>query len=163
MRVFLMRRMLSLLLAGLMAVAAPAAIPGAAVAADALYETVPDHNGPCGDPRITGKISKRFRYQVTHVPNLPDVEIMQFRNIHQHRYKDKSKKWPIGRRYCGATLDLSNGTHREVWYLIEEGMGFAGLLDGVGLADEVRGSNVEFCVSGYDRWLVYNGRCRILR
>ena len=36
--------------------------------------------------------------------------------------------------------------------LIEEGQGFASI-----------GDNVEFCVSGFDRWLVYNGRCRILR
>jgi hypothetical protein len=31
-------------------------------------------------------------------------------------------------------------------------MGFAGM-----------GDNVEFCVSGFDRWYVYNGRCRVLR
>ena len=24
------------------------------------------------------------------------------------------------------------------------------------------GDNVEFCVSGFDRWMVYNGRCRVL-
>ena len=35
---------------------------------------------------------------------------------------------------------------------IEEGMGFASI-----------GDNVEFCVSGFDRWMVYNGRCRVLR
>ena len=31
-------------------------------------------------------------------------------------------------------------------------MGFVGI-----------GDNVEFCVSGFDRWMVYNGRCRVLR
>jgi hypothetical protein len=36
--------------------------------------------------------------------------------------------------------------------LIEGRMGFAGI-----------GENVEFCVSGFDRWLVYNGRCRVLQ
>ena len=25
------------------------------------------------------------------------------------------------------------------------------------------GDNVEFCVAGFDRWMVYNGRCRVLR
>lgn len=158
-----MRTLFRLILAAAVAGAAPILPLTAAQAADPIYEAVPDHDGPCGDPRITRTITKRFRYQVTHVPNLPDVEIMQFRDIHQHRYKDRSKEWPIGRRYCGATVDLSNGTHRDVWYLIEEGMGFAGALDAIGAADEVRGSNVEFCVSGFDRWLVYNGRCRILR
>lgn len=158
-----MRTLFRLLLAGMMAGSAPAASIGVAQAADALYEEIPDGNGPCGDPRITKKITERFRHQVINVPHLPDVEIVQFRRIHQHRYKDESKKWPIARRYCGATVDLSNGTHREIWYLIEEGMGFATFEKRIGKADFVRGANVEFCVSGYDRWNVYNGRCRILR
>jgi len=53
---------------------------------------------------------------------------------------------------CGATVTLSDGRDRSVWYLIEEGQGFASI-----------GNNVEFCVAGFDRWLVYNGRCRVLR
>jgi len=159
---FAMRGFISTILAGLLGLS-PIAAASVSLAADALYEAVPDHDGVCGNPRITGKISQRFRYQVTHVPHQPDVRITQFRNIHQHRYYARSEDWPIGRRYCGATVDLSDGTHREAWYMIEEGMGFAGALDALGMAGDVRGSNVEFCVSGFDRWLVYNGRCRILR
>ena len=64
----------------------------------------------------------------------------------------RSEDRPIGRRYCGATVILSDGHDRDIWYLIEEGMGFASI-----------GDNVEFCVSGFDRWYVYNGRCRVLR
>ena len=64
----------------------------------------------------------------------------------------RSDNWPIGRRYCGATVALSDGHDRDIWYLIEEGQGFASI-----------GDNVEFCVSGFDRWMVYNGRCRVLR
>lgn len=158
-----MRQLLNLAAAAALGVSALAAAPAPVLAADALYEQVPDHDGVCGDPRIQKTIQKRFRHQVTHVPHLPDVEIVQFRKIHQHRYKDRSKKWPIGRRYCGAVVDLTNGTSRDIWYLIEERMGFATFKARIGLADEVRGSNVEFCVSGYDRWNVYNGRCRILR
>ena len=70
---------------------------------------------------------------------------------------------PIARRYCGATVELSDGRRRDIWYLIEERMGFATLLDGFHLANETRGSNVEFCVAGFDRWMVYNGACRVLR
>ena len=156
-----MRQLLNLAAAAALAASALVAAP--VHAADPLYEKIPDYDGVCGDARIQKTIRKRFRHQVTHVPHLPDVEIMQFRKIHQHRYKDPSKKWPIGRRYCGAVVDLSNGTSRDIWYLIEEGMGFATFKARIGLADAVRGSNVEFCVSGYDRWYVYNGRCRILR
>jgi capsid protein len=58
----------------------------------------------------------------------------------------------IGRRYCGATVVLSDGSKRDLWYLIESRMGFV-----------AANQNVEFCVSGFDRWFVYNGRCRVLR
>lgn len=106
----------------------------------------------CEDPYILSTIVSRFRHQVMNVPHLPDVGITDFRKIHQHRYLPYSKKWPIARRYCGATVELSDGRRRTIWYLVEDGMGFAGV-----------GDNVEFCVSGFDRWLVYNGSCRILR
>lgn len=106
----------------------------------------------CDDAGILSRIVLKFRHQVTHVPNLPDVDIVEFRKVHEHRNYVASEKWPIPRRYCGATADLSDGRSREVWYLIEGGMGFASL-----------GDNVEFCVSGFDRWYVYNGRCRVLR
>ena len=106
----------------------------------------------CGQPKYLNRIVERFAYQVRHVPNLPDVAISDFNNVHEHRYLPESEDWPIARRYCGATAVLSDGSTREVWYLIEGRMGFAGI-----------GENVEFCVSGFDRWMVYNGRCRVLR
>ena len=82
----------------------------------------------------------------------PHVDITDFRGIHEHRYLPYAEEWPIARRYCGATAALSDGSDRTIWYLIEDGMGFVGI-----------GDNVEFCVSGFDRWFVYNGHCRILR
>jgi hypothetical protein len=36
--------------------------------------------------------------------------------------------------------------------VVERGMGLASV-----------GDNVEFCVSGFDRWNVYDNGCRILR
>jgi capsid protein len=89
---------------------------------------------------------------VRNVPNLPDVAITDFHDIHEHRYIPDDPDNPIARRYCGATVVLSDGNSRDLWYLIESRMGFAGM-----------GDNVEFCVSGFDRWYVYNGRCRVLR
>lgn len=106
----------------------------------------------CEDPEILADIVVRFRYQVHNVPHLPRVEIREFRKIHEHRYLPWRENWPIARRYCGATAELSDGRRRSIWYLIEDGMGFAGI-----------GDKVEFCVSGFDRWMVYDGRCRIVR
>ena len=136
-----------------------------ASAADQIYEgEYVDGAVICASPSVLKRIKKNFRYQVTHVPNLPDVEIADFRRIHEHRYiPSEGLDRPIARRYCGATVELSDGDSREIWYLIEERMGFATFLDGIGMANEVRGSNVEFCVAGFDRWNVYNGACRVLR
>ncbi len=106
----------------------------------------------CDDKAILTRIVSRFRHQVRHVPHLPDVGIVEFHRVHEHRNYDATEKSPIARRYCGATAELSDGRRREVWYLIEEGMGLASI-----------GDNVEFCVSGFDRWSVYNGRCRVLK
>ncbi len=106
----------------------------------------------CDNAEILARIQSKFRHQVTHVPHLPDVDIVEFRKIHQHRYIPFGEKRPIARRYCGATAELSDGRRRTIWYLIEDRMGFAGVGDGV-----------EFCVSGFDRWFVYNGRCRVVR
>lgn len=106
----------------------------------------------CDDKAVLSRIVSKFRHQVRNVPHLPDVEIVDFRKIHEHRYLPFREDRPIARRYCGAKVELSDGRKREMWYLIEDRMGFAGVGDGV-----------EFCVSGFDRWYVYNGRCRVLR
>ncbi|QDZ00989.1 hypothetical protein FQ775_11685 [Nitratireductor mangrovi] len=127
----------TMLLSGLMA--------GAAAAHDLTPRDCTDH-------RILSRITSKFRHQVRHVPHLPDVEIVDFRRVHERRYLPFRENRPVARRYCGATAVLSDGRKRTVWYLIEDRMGFAGIGDGV-----------EFCVSGFDRWMVYNGRCRVLR
>ncbi|MER8696807.1 hypothetical protein NKI77_20865 [Mesorhizobium opportunistum] len=132
--------------------AAPFGVTQAVQAADLVGVYPDDDGGVCGQPWVLNKITHRFSYQVRHVPHLPDVQITDFRRIHQHRYLPANDTWPIGRRYCGATVSLSDGRDRTIWYLIEEGQGFASI-----------GDNVEFCVSGFDRWMVYNGRCRVLR
>ncbi|TIR16089.1 MAG: hypothetical protein E5X34_26690 [Mesorhizobium sp.] len=131
--------------------AAPLGFTQAAQAADlSVYSG--DDGSVCGESWVLNKITDRFSYQVHHVPHLPDVAITDFRDIRQHRYEPASEEWPIGRHYCRATVNLSDGRDRSIFYLIEEGQGFASI-----------GDNVEFCVSGFDRWLVYNGRCRVLR
>jgi capsid protein len=144
-----MTRIASLLLGALLVIGGLSLAPPARAADLQVYVYDP---GVCADTRFLGKITSRFRHQVRHVPHLPDVSIEEFRDIHENRYLPSHEDRPIGRRYCGATVVLSDGTSRPIWYLIEEGMGFASI-----------GDNVEFCVSGFDRWMVYNGRCRILR
>lgn len=136
-----------------------------AVAADMIgSEPVEVGSGPCAESAVLRHITSRFRYQVTHVPNLPDVRITEFSDIHERRYIPSGEDRPIARRYCGATVGLSDGDRREVWYLIEEGMGFATANSHSFIPHALlEADNIEFCVSGFDRWMVYNGACRVLR
>ncbi|MEO9340510.1 hypothetical protein ABFT80_24165 [Mesorhizobium sp. SB112] len=126
------------------------AMPHVAQAADPISYALYD-SGVCSDQRFLNKITSRFGHQVRNVPNLPQVGITEFRHIYEKRYLPRDDRHLIGRRYCAGQVVLSDGYTRDIWYLIEEGQGFAGV-----------GDNVEFCVAGFDRWNVYNGRCRVL-
>lgn len=131
-------------LAGLPAASAPA------FAADPIgHET---YAGACSDRKFLAKIEHRFRHQVRHVPELPQVAIDEFRNIREVRHEPEDDRHPISRQYCEAEVLLSDGQDRDIWYLIEGDMGFASI-----------GDNVEFCVAGFDRWYVYDGHCRVLK
>ena len=124
-----------------------------------VYSDNSAYSGLCGNAWVLNRITSRFSHQVRHVPNLPQVGISNFQRIYASRYEPANEDHPIGRTYCGATVTLSDGRDRSIWYLVEEGMGFASI-----------GDNVEFCVAGFDRWYVYNGGyngdqagCRVLR
>ncbi len=145
-----MHRFASPVLAALLGLSAALGAAPAVQAAD--LSGYVDDSGVCAEGWVLSRITRNFAYQVRHVPNLPQVAISDFQNIHEHRYLPAQEDRPIGRRYCGATVILSDGDSRDIWYLIEEGQGYASI-----------GDNVEFCVSGFDRWYVYNGRCRVLR
>jgi len=148
-----MNRFANIAFAALTAFAATLASGPAAFAADLpgyIYEG--NDGSVCGEAWVLNRITSRFRHQVRHVPNLPNVDIVDFRGVHQSRYLPAGEKWPIARHYCRGQVALSDGRDRSIWYLIERGQGFASM-----------GDNVEFCVAGFDRWMVYNGRCRVLR
>jgi hypothetical protein len=148
-----MTRFATTVLAALASLAAPLGAVPATFAADLSGYVYDGNDGSvCGEAWVLNRITNRFRYQVRHVPHLPDVDIVDFRGVHQNRYLPASEKWPIARHYCRAQVALSDGRDRSIFYLIERGQGFASM-----------GDNVEFCVSGFDRWMVYNGRCRVLR
>lgn len=146
-----MSRFANLVMAGLVALSAPL-LGQKAHAADFVQQPTGYQSGICAHPGVLGTITEKFAYQVRHVPNLPQVGISDFQHIAEVRYQPATEEWPIGRRYCTATAVLSDGVARQVWYLIEQGQGFVGV-----------GDKVEFCVSGFDRWNVYDGGCRVLR
>lgn len=104
----------------------------------------------CSDERVLQKISKRFNRAEDHTWHRGlYVDSISRPHGHGHHGFEES---PIYRVYCHAYANLSNGRTRKVHYLIEDGQGFAGF-----------GWNVEFCVTGLDRWRVYDGYCRTVR
>lgn len=146
-----MARVSSLLAASFAVGVALTSIAAPARAAD--YSASPVYDDTCGQSHVLNRIVSRFSYQVHHVPYLPQVSIVNFSNVQQSRYEPSREPdlAAVARHYCRATAHLSDGDQRPVWYLIEEGQGFVGL-----------GDNVEFCVAGFDRWHVYNGKCKTL-
>lgn len=119
------------------------------VAADFIYGA---EDPICAHESVRGAIQRGFRHQVTHVPKLPNVGIIDLLGARLTRHEPATPDSPIERRYCHATARLTDGADRPIWFLIEYGQGFASI-----------GDNVEFCVSGFDRWNVYNSDCRVLR
>lgn len=141
-------------LAAALGLSLSAAVPPLpAFAADMIYGRAVVDAGLCSETRVLDRVKRNFRYQVTHVPNLPQVDILDYRDIRLTRYEPLAQDNPIERTYCQAVAMMSDGHNRHVWYLIEGGQGFASI-----------GDNVEFCVAGFDRWYVYNSPwCRVLR
>ena len=103
----------------------------------------------CGNATVLSTIDARFDHAFLHKNK---ISIESITKIHQHRLEDATERSPISRRYCGGVATMSDGRERTLWYLIEDGMGLAGL-----------GDNVEFCISGLDQLKAYDGRCRVLK
>jgi hypothetical protein len=106
----------------------------------------------CDDEKVLNRITSKFRTQAREVHHDKMLAIESYDDVHQHRYLEEREFRPIARRYCGAVVNLNDGRRRTIWYLVERGVGFASV-----------GDNVEFCISGFDRWNVYNNGCRVLR
>jgi hypothetical protein len=130
---------------------AAALLLGAAAAAPASAAG-PDGVLPeCADARVISAIEKRFaKASPVHLGR--ELSIDAINRIHQHRLMGPNSATTISRRHCHANAHLSDGKRRTMWYVIEDGWGFAG-----------HGDKVEFCLSGLDPLRVYGGHCRAIR
>jgi hypothetical protein len=150
------KRIMSVLCAIAMAIPAFTPAQAADVIAPGPYADAGPAS-PCAEDRNLKAIERRFRIQARKVHHQPRLAIEQITNIRENRHLAKDKTYrAVERIYCRASAHMSDGHSRKLWYLIEVGEGFAGF----GLAF---GDNVEFCLSGLDRWNVYDGYCRVLR
>ena len=104
----------------------------------------------CGDQKVLNKIVERYNWAEKHTWQRG----FELDNISRARHRQTlaGGDRQINRRYCRGHAELSNGRHPTIHYLIEQRQGFASI-----------GWNVEFCISGHDRWMAYDGSCRVLR
>ncbi|MDR0252119.1 MAG: phage portal protein [Brucellaceae bacterium] len=106
----------------------------------------------CQEQSVINSAVAQFDRLVRGVPAMPAVRINAVSHVSTTRFDPKTYPSGIERHYCRATAVLSNGENRNIWYMVEQRQGFASM-----------GRNVESCVDGFDKWFVYDGRCRVLR
>lgn len=104
----------------------------------------------CHNPAVIKQIIKRFNWAEDNTWQR-GIRLQAVERIRQ-RGRAGSGVSAIQHRHCRGHALLNNGRHPTIYFLIEEGMGFAG-----------NGFNVEFCVSSLDRWNEDNQHCRTLR
>lgn len=135
---------------------------GTANAADMAVNMVPvsktlaDYvadDGVCASDHVLSRVTYNFDHQVRHVPGLARVRIAAMENPALERIEKAPAFYSITRHYCNATAVMNDGSRHSAWYVVEDGQGFAG----------VAGMNVEFCVDGFDKWRIHDGKCRAIR
>lgn len=138
----------SVLLSG--AIIAAPIVTSPVIAADMTYGEAPSND--CSDARVLNRIVSRFQIQAREVHKRPELAIAEVRSTYETRFLPQETNASFARRYCKGQAYMSDGQSRSIWYLLEYGAGFASL-----------GNNVEFCISGLDRWNVYGAQCNVLR
>lgn len=127
------------------------AIAGCLAAAPALAFTGGSFPA-CDAPQVLTYIQKRFQW-TDRVLLKRGLAIDSITHAHTNRIKPElGEEWPVGRLYCHGTAHMNDGHRRTIWWLIEEGWGFAGLRD-----------NLEFCIDGLDPLRVHGAWCRSVR
>jgi len=104
----------------------------------------------CGNGDVVSRIVERAAWAEHNTWHRGWI-IHSVHRIHETALKDRGPS-RIDRRYCLGVADLTNGRRMQIAYLIEAGMGFAGI-----------GWRVEFCMPPEDPWRVYDAWCKAIR
>ena len=135
------------------------AILAAAMPAARAYEVTPAEkrlipfvaNLPtCGDPSVLSFISSRFAEKEDKFWGT-ELEIAEYSDIKPLAFRPWGLD-TIPRRYCTASVTVSDGRRTRVDYSVREDLAFIG-----------NGWSVEWCVLGLDRNLSYSPSCRMAR
>lgn len=105
----------------------------------------------CGHDGVLNRIQARFTYTAAHYLN-SDIGISDIQRIQENRLVTKGKSQNVERHYCQARAVMSDGKKRDLWYVVENPWGYAGVGDGV-----------TYCVSGLDPLRLHGRFCMSLR
>jgi hypothetical protein len=142
--------------AGLVAVIAcalSASAAGAASLLDNFWLPNDKYNGDlpaCAEPLALGTISMRFAETERMYWNSA-LNINSFSNVREVAYRPWGESFQP-RRYCSATVVLSDAKPHQMFYSIVSDSSFQGYTWGV-----------EWCVTGLDRNLAYAPDCKMAR
>lgn len=111
----------------------------------------PTWDGPgCDAPEVKNRISKRFdRAEAAYWET--GVRVAEIVGAREAAFRDRVPTF-TARRYCVATVYLTDGARHELVYWLRSEQGFAGY-----------GWGVAFCLAGRDRHFAYAPDCRMLR
>lgn len=104
----------------------------------------------CDSPWTLATIKWRFFHKEVRYWQ-SSLRIAGIEGIHETAFRPWSSN-TIARRFCSATVLMSDGVARPMHYLIAENLGPIGV-----------GFGVEWCVVGLDRNLAYAPACRAVR
>jgi len=105
----------------------------------------------CDAPQVLTYIQKRFTW-TDRMLLKRGLAIDSIERPHAIRGRNMVASSSVPRLYCHGTARMNDGHDRPIWWLIEGGMGVAGLRD-----------NLEFCISGLDPFKVHGAWCRSVR
>ena len=107
----------------------------------------------CENPLVLKRIIHRFG-EKERAYWQSDLQIVAFERIQETAFRPWARGAPdaIPRRFCSATVHVSDARKRSIYYWIGEDTGFLGAVWGV-----------EWCVVGLDRNWAYNPGCRMAR
>ena len=107
----------------------------------------------CDDPRIIRYIQNQTWVLDQNVLKR-GLTIRQIFNIHETdgHYTPVTDVQLIPRLFCQGSAAMNDGQTRAIYYMVEQGQGFAGV-----------GDYVSFCISGLDPWRIYGADCRSVR
>ena len=139
-------------MAALPVVAALCLAAGPALAIDPLiHKAIADKSVPsCADSPVIDTIQSRFS-SAAPVARGTSADIASVGKVTE-THAGQLGPSPTLRRYCTAEARLSDGHRTTLYYLVEQGAGYASAT-----------WNVDFCLAGFDPWRVHDGRCHSVR